>query len=111
MTLSHEVRGLALVCRPEGDLDESAEARIAELAAAPEASGARAVVLDMGGTTYISSRGVAALLKLQSDLSARKRALSLAAPSPLVRRILYQAGISAAVPIHLTVEEACGKQA
>ena len=100
MTLSHEVRGLALVCRPEGDLDESAEARIAELAAAPEASGARAVVLDMGGTTYISSRGVASLLRLQSDLTA---------PSPLVRRILFQAGVVAAMSIYFTVEEACSK--
>ena len=111
MTLNHEVRGQDLVCRPEGDFDESTGPGIAAAAAAPESASVRAVILDMGATTYISSSGVAALLKLQADLAAGKRALSLAAPSPLVRRILYQAGVSTAVPIHLTVEEACRKRA
>ena len=111
MTLNHEIREQALVCRPEGDFDEAVEARISELAFAPETGAERTVVLDLGATAYLSSRGVAALLKLQADLGSRKRSLALAAPSSLVRRILYQAGIASAMPIHLTVEEACGKKA
>ena len=68
------------------------------------------MVVDRGATAYLSSRGVSVLLTLHANLNSRKRALARAAPSSLVRRILYQAGIASAMPIHLTVEEACGKK-
>jgi anti-anti-sigma factor len=109
MELPHVVRGKVLVCSPEGDVDEATVHLIAELAASPHAGWSHALILDMGAATYISSQGVASLLKLQTDLALQKRHISLASPSPLVKRILYQAGVASAMAIHATVEAACAE--
>ena len=109
MDIRHEIRGAHLVCRPQGEMDEAAAGRLAALLATAPLAAPKKVVLDLESVAYISSQGIAALLKLQTDLSAHKRDLSLAAPTPLVRRILYQAGLASALPIHLTVEAACGE--
>ena len=109
MASPFQQHGRLLVCRPEGDLDEAAVSRIAEALKA-EGTQPKGVVLDMAGTSYISSQGVAALLKFQTALAERKRSLALAAPPPLVKRILYQAGVASAIPVHTTVEEACGEK-
>lgn len=109
MEIPHKVCGRVLVCSPEGDVDEATLCSIAELAASSHADCAHALILDMGAATYISSQGVASLLKLQTDLALRKRHVALAAPPPLVKRILYQAGIASAMTIHATVEDACAE--
>ncbi len=107
MALPHSVRGKVLVCSPEGDVDEATVRGIADLAAAPHTGWSHVLILDMGSATYISSQGVASLLKLQTALALQKRHIALASPSPLVKRILYQAGIASAMAIHATVEDAC----
>ena len=109
MELPHAVHGKVLVCSPEGDVDEATVRSIAELAASSHAGWSHALILDMGAATYISSQGVASLLKLQTDLALQKRHIALASASPLVKRILYQAGIASAMAIHATVEDACAE--
>ena len=94
-----------LVCRPEGELDEATGQRIADLASS---QAPRKVVLDLSETSYLSSQGISALLLLQTQLAGQKRSLALAAPSPLVRRILHQAGIAGVVPILTNMEGAGG---
>lgn len=98
-----------LVVRVEGGIDEACGVRVADLAASPQGAAAKGVILDLAGLDYLSSQGVAVLLKLQTALAARKRTLALASPTPLVRRILHQAGLAGILPIHSTVEVACGQ--
>lgn len=111
MGFSHVLKSGHLVCRPQGDLDEVLLADLTALAAGPQSAGAKGLILDLTETAYISSQGVAGLLKLQASLGARQCPLRLAAPSPLVRRILYQAGVAAAIPVFATVDAVFGDPA
>ncbi len=95
--------GTTLVFVPSGDLGEAECARVEALAAERKA---KAAVLDLSEATYLSSQGVGILLALQSRLAALKCLLILAAPTPLVRRILHQAGLAGLLPVHPTLEAA-----
>ena len=106
----HEILRGVLVVRVEGPIDEACGARVADLASSSQGAAAKGVILDLAGLDYLSSLGVAVLLKLQTALAVRKRTLAIASPTPLVRRILHQAGIAGILPIHSTVDAACGQQ-
>jgi len=103
MALEHHREGAALVFRPEGDVGEDLLKEVSGILA--EAPTGR-VVLDLSATPYLSSQGISLLLALQARLAASSCVLALAAPSPLVRRILHQAGIAGVVPLHANVAEA-----
>ena len=107
MGLTHTMSDGVMVCHPEGDLDDAAVRNLSELVASDSVSRGPGMVLDLAAATYVSSQGVAGLLKLQALLAERKRSLAVANPSPLVRRILYQAGVAQAIPIHPDVAAAC----
>jgi anti-anti-sigma factor len=87
----------ALVVRAHGKFDRPA----AEAIEALLGDGAPAVVLNLGGVEYISSSGVAALVKLSAT-----RGVRIASPAPCVRDVLSLAGIERVLRIHEDEEQA-----
>ena len=89
--LSHEISGGALVVRVQGKFDREAASAVEALLGSHQ--GVR--VVTMRDVTYISSSGIAALVKLSSSAGIR-----LAAPAECVRHSLSLAGIERILSIH-----------
>lgn len=96
--LEHERHPDAIVVRARGMFDRGAAAAIEALLVGDV--GPR-VVLNLGQVEYISSSGVAALVKLSST-----RPLKIASPAPCVRDVLSLAGIERILSIHQDEEAA-----
>ncbi len=96
--MKQRLAGSVLVLTPAGEPAEADFAGIDALSV-----GHKGVVLDLSEVPYLSSQGVVALLGLQARL---KCPFVLAAPAPLVKRILHQAGIASVLPLHASVEAA-----
>lgn len=85
-----------------------------DLATAPElfdtvteriAAGDRHVVLDLSGLTFCDSAGLSLFVRLQRQLDEVGGQMALAAPTPIVRRVLEVTGMADAFGSHGTVEE------
>ena len=72
------------------------------------AAGARHVLLDLGGVTFLSSSGLRALLLVRKELLAQGGELRLCAPRPQVREVFTLTGFTQVFAIHQTREEALG---
>lgn len=94
--LEAEERGGAKVVRARGKFDAATGQAVEGLL---PASGP--CVLALGGVDYISSSGVAALVKL-----ATTRGVKLADPAACVRDVLSLAGIERILAIHADVDAA-----
>ena len=92
-----------LILAPTGDLEEPDCARTEASASERKA---RAVLLDLSASDYLSSQGIGILLALQARLAPLPCSLLLAAPTPLLRRLLHQAGLASILPLHASVEAA-----
>lgn len=91
-----------------GRLDAvSTQAEIARVYATI-AAGARHVLLDLGGVTFLSSSGLRALLLVRKELLAQGGELRLCAPRPQVREVFTLTGFTQVFAIHQTREEALG---
>ncbi|MBX3471852.1 MAG: STAS domain-containing protein [Planctomycetes bacterium] len=90
--LEHERHPDAIVVRARGKFDGGAAEAIEALLPAGRAE---RVVLNLGQIDYISSSGVAALVKLSST-----RPLRIASPAQCVRDVLSLAGIERILSIH-----------
>lgn len=64
------------------------------------------VVLDLSGVTFLSSIGIRLLITSARAQANRGGKLVLAAPQPLVRKVLEIAGIDQLIPIYDNVEAA-----
>lgn len=63
------------------------------------------VVIDLERAEYIDSTVLSCLIRLRTELTERGGTLVLAAPRPMVRRLLAIAGLTALFDIRPTVEE------
>ncbi len=130
MEITTEQRGDVSVVRLDGELDASNFEEVIETARTVRDSGARALVFDMSGLTYMGSAGLVAihsaailmsggeppspedgwdaLHQLSYDVSAgrMREAVKLAAPPPTVDRVLERAGLKRLFEIHPDVESA-----
>lgn len=70
------------------------------------ATGARQVLLEMSGVTFMSSSGLRALLLLRRDLLARGGELRLCAMKPQVYEVFVLTGFTQVFAIHPTRDEA-----
>lgn len=66
----------------------------------------RNVVVDLSATRYADSSAINVLLKLGRALGERRNRLVLAAPSPLIARVLEMMAVTDLVPILPTVDAA-----
>lgn len=96
--LEHERHADAIVVRARGKFDRGAAAAIEALLGGDTDP---RVVLNLGLVEYISSSGVAALVKLSST-----HALRIASPAACVRDVLSLAGIERILSIHQDEEAA-----
>jgi len=98
--LEHEQLSDAIVVRARGRFDAGAGDAIEQLLVRVE-HGGPCVVLNLCAIEYISSSGVAALVKLSAT-----RPLRIADPAQCVRDVLSLAGIERILSIHVDEEAA-----
>lgn len=105
--LEVEQRDGVVVARVEGDIDLSNahELRGAlESAAPPDAVG---LVIDLSGTGYLDSSGVAVLIGVARELSVRRQRLAIVAPpGSAVCRVLTIVQIGQIAGLHDSVDDA-----
>lgn len=94
---------VVLLC---GRLDAQTTTQALQGARSSIASGARRILLDMGGVSFMSSSGLRALLLLRRDLLAQAGELRLCALQPQVREVFTLTGFTQVFTIHSSREEA-----
>ena len=102
-----EAHGDVVTALIEGEIDMSNAPAIGNRLRDLLTNRSEALVVDLSGTTYMDSSGIALLFSLADELQRRQQRLHLVLPedSQLVRAIRIT-GLDRAVPTHGTVEEA-----
>jgi anti-anti-sigma factor len=111
MNISDERRGDVLVVRPEGRIDTNTCDELERALTGRIDGGARRLVIDMGGTDYISSAGLRVLLLAAKKLKGVSGQLVLCALNPSVRQIFELAGFVAIFAIEPDVDRAAARAA
>lgn len=95
------------VVRPREDIDAANASQVrAELVAFLD-KGGDCLVLDLSTTRYLDSAGLDMLFRLNERLRQRRATLRLVIPSSShLARLVEIVGMSSALPIHETLEEA-----
>ncbi len=97
----------ALIGRPEGRVDEGNWSEFAgHLTAAIAAAAGRAVIVDLGGVDYMSSRGLRALSTALAAAKKEAVGMALAAPGPAMREILAISRYDKLFAVHASVDDA-----
>lgn len=111
MNITDERRGDVLVVRPEGRIDTNTSDDLDRALAGRIDGGARRLVIDMGGTDYISSAGLRVLLLAAKKLKGVSGQLVLGGMNPSVRQIFELAGFVAIFAIEPDVDRAVARAA
>ena len=111
MNITDERRGDVLVVRPEGRIDTNTSDELDRALVGRIDGGARRLVIDMGGTDYISSAGLRVLLLAAKKLKGVSGQLVLGAMNPSVRQIFELAGFVAIIAIEPDVDRAVARAA
>jgi anti-sigma B factor antagonist len=91
--------------RGEVDLSNAPSVRQRLLAAIPNA--AAALVLDLSGTDYLDSSGLALIFELSERLAARGQRIALVVPEgSVIKRVLVLTGVEHVAPMLPSVEAA-----
>jgi anti-sigma B factor antagonist len=98
----------AVVARPEGHIDETSweafQAALSGSIADASASGL-ALVLDLDGVTYMSSRGLRVLTLVKRDADAAQVSFALARPNDRMREILAISRYDKIFAVHSALED------
>jgi anti-anti-sigma factor len=110
--VSEEHLGEIVIAAVEGEVDASNAVEIGDRLRATMTNRSVALLIDLGGTTYIDSAGINVIFALGRELRQRRQRLHLIVPdgSP-VGRMLAIAGLDAAVAMHGTREGALDQAA
>ena len=111
MNITEEKRGDVLVVRPEGRIDTNTSDAFEKGLTGRIDGGSRRLVIDMGGTDYISSAGLRVLLLAARKLKGGDGQLVLAALNPSVRQIFELAGFFSIFAVEPDVEKAAERAA
>lgn len=109
--LSEWTSGSSVVVSVTGDIDLVATAQLSDALDAALRRGAKGLVCDMSGVSFLGAAGLTALL------AARRRALAcytwfdLVCPQPLPRKVIALVGLDAVFNLHDRVAEAVDAQA
>lgn len=100
------------VARPRGDVDAANARRLRDELAGCLGSDADELVLDLSETRYVDSAGIDMLFRLSERVRERRARLLLVIPqASQLSRLAEIVGLSRAMPVHETVEEALGARA
>ena len=101
--ITDEHHGAIPVVAIAGEIDASNAPEIAEHLRGALSNRSEALVVDLGGTTYIDSAGLNVLFELSVALEERQQQLHLVIgqPSPIARMVTI-IGLDATVPTHPT---------
>jgi anti-anti-sigma factor len=105
--ITTEQRGDLAVASIRGEIDASNRGWIASRVNALVSNHSTALVVDLGGTTYLDSAGIALLFELGAQLRAHQQQLHLvvADGSPIARMVTLT-GLDAAMPVHARLDGA-----
>ena len=106
-----EQQGTLCLVRVHGEIDLSNAHEVFSAIGMVMGQEARRLVVDLSGTTYLDSAGVALLLRLAERLRSRRRQLHLVVPrgSP-VRRVLDFTGLPRVIPLESRLEDALAQR-
>jgi anti-sigma B factor antagonist len=85
-----------------GELDIATVPRVRGALASPAVAGADTVVVDLTEVTFMDSTGLAAVLELERELTARGGRLVIACPEGPARLLLDVTGVAARLELHPT---------
>jgi anti-anti-sigma factor len=111
LTIGVDDRDDATVIAVDGELDLASAPDLADVAARRLADGGAAgapvnLIIDLSKLTFCDSAGLRVFVKFRSDLDARGGRFVLAAPQPIVRRVLEVSGLVELFGCYETVDEA-----
>lgn len=106
MQVNSERDGSALVVAVDGRIDGSNSQDFQDRFEAAITDGDRAVVLDMGKLTYISSSGLRATLLLARRLQRQQAKFAICSLSPSIKEVFEISGFDRIIQVHASREEA-----
>ena len=111
LTIGVDDRDDATVIALDGELDLASAPDLADVAARKLAEGAATAVpinliLDLSKLTFCDSAGLRVFVRYRGELDARGGRFVLAAPQPIVRRVLEVSGLVELFGCYPTVDEA-----
>ena len=89
-----------------GELDLATVPRVRAALAEEPVAGARGVVVDLSGVTFMDSTGISALLDLERDVGGRGGRLAIACPEGPARLLLDVTGVTGRLGVQPTREQA-----
>jgi anti-sigma B factor antagonist len=95
-----------VVVQVAGTVDAVTAPRLSQVLQAEVAAGRPRLVVDLGGTSYVSSAGLRAILAAVKAARVAGGNLALAAAQPQVREVFELAGLTDIVPFHDAVDAA-----
>jgi anti-anti-sigma factor len=94
------------VVRPPHELNDDTVSGFEAELVAPMGTGGPGLIVDLGDTSFVSSSGLACLVKIGMRLDARGRKLALARPQRDVERSLKLLRLDAKLPLFPSVDAA-----
>jgi anti-anti-sigma factor len=104
--ISSERDGSALIVAVDGRIDGSNSQEFQDRFEETVGDDERAVVLDMGKLTYISSSGLRATLLLARRLQRQQAKFAICSLSPSIKEVFEISGFDKIIPIHASREGA-----
>ena len=106
MQISERKEGQILVIIVYGRLDYAAAESFQEYALRRIKEGARSILVDFGGTTFIASMGIRALIVPTQEVSRNGGRLAVIGLSPQLRQLFEVAGLLKVFQVYSTTAEA-----
>jgi anti-anti-sigma factor len=106
LTIGVDDRDDAAVIALDGELDLASAPELADVAAEKIAEGRTHLIVDLSGLTFCDSAGLRVFVRYRSELDGKGGRLVLAAPQPIVRRVLEVSGLVELFGCYPTVDEA-----
>ncbi|HET6877515.1 MAG TPA: STAS domain-containing protein [Jatrophihabitans sp.] len=102
------VRGDWQVVSPAGDIDLHTVPALRECLDDVRAEGHRHIVVDLARVDFLDSSALGLLVSVQRDLDSDSGELKIACPQPQVSKVFRITRLAEVIPIHDSVDEACG---
>ncbi len=108
MSISTDRQGAALIVKANGRVDGANALEFHEALEASIGSDDRAMVLDLGGVSYISSAGLRVVLLVAKTLQKQKARMAVCSLSDSIREIFEISGFDKIIPVYGTPDDAIG---
>jgi len=106
MQVSSRKEGPVLVISVEGRMDHVGASSFQSHALEKIASGTRSIVVDFGGTSFLASMGIRALIIPSQELAKKGGRLALAGLSPELINLFQTAGLYQLFKVYPTTQDA-----